>query len=106
MAFDDDPEEIRKAFENPRTLSPKYAKHLDERRLADLAETNPDRKRAPGGWAVDATGRDILCALDVRRDGARMGAIVLRATGDPKTGRLTFCGMSIFSNAELEHGDE
>jgi hypothetical protein len=102
--FDDDPEEVRKTFESPRQPSSKYAPHLDTQKLKDDGETNPDRKRAPGGWAVDATGRDLVCALDVRRNGDRMGAIVFRATGDPKTGRLTFNGMSIFTNNEIESG--
>ncbi len=93
--FDDDEED------NPRRLSPRYAKHLDMR---PPEETNPDKKRAVGGWAVDSTGLDIKAALLVTRDGQRLGALVLRVSGDPHTGRLTFEGMSLFTAIQLEQG--
>lgn len=99
MAFEDDPEEVRKSFEQPSR-----AKHLDTHLWDDFYETNPDRKRARGGWACDASDHEIRAVLDVRKEGQRVGAMVLRCEGDPTTGRLSFSGMSIFTNAQIERG--
>lgn len=67
------------------------------------AETNPDRKRASSRRYLDDSGQDLRWAIEVRkrdRDGM-LGVIVLRAQSDRETGRLTFAGVSIFTEAEI-----
>jgi len=63
---------------------------------------HPDMHRAEGGVAYDASGKDIRFALLVKNEAKPLGALVLRASGNPQTGRLTYHGLSLFTMDDLQ----
>jgi hypothetical protein len=53
---------------------------------------NPDHRPADGDWVVEARGKSYLGAMEVRG----LGVLVMRASSNPVTGRLTFNGVSLY----------
>ena len=62
-------------------------------------DLNPDHRRSTSATYIEDRGKDILWVMQVKG----LGALVMRAGSDTKTGRLDFRGVSEFSDAEIGH---
>lgn len=60
-------------------------------------DPNPDNQRSSSAMWVEDKGRELLWVLKVKG----LGALVMRATSDAETGRLSFEGLSEFTDSEI-----
>ena len=62
-----------------------------------LIERHPDKVASEAGFEIAARESSYICVMEVRRH----GALVLRASSDPDTGRLLFNGVSLFTTEDI-----
>ena len=70
-------------------------------RWAPIENYSPDARPSDGGYWVTDRGRDVVMVLEVKG----LGALTLRASSslDDAQGRLTFNGVSTFTDEEIRY---
>lgn len=65
-------------------------------------ERNPDKRRSSSRLELEDQGQELRWLMEVRG----LGALLMRATSDPTTGRLQFNGVATFTDDMLKFGLE
>lgn len=68
-------------------------------RFDQMVDRHPDHRPSSSRVECADRGRELVFAFEVRG----LGALVMRAVGDPVTSRLAFSGVSTFTDEEIRH---
>lgn len=63
--------------------------------------SHPDMRPALSRMTIAARGEAYYCVMEIREEGKMLGALVMRASNDPATGRLVFEGVSEFDRDQI-----